>query len=481
MGFFDLFKRESEGEESKPTLFEEVFGYASDNVTIEDALEIPIVNACVSRVSDVIASTEVRLYKKTDKGREEVPNDVRVKLLNTKVDNGLINSFELKKLIVRDYFLKGQCYFYVKREGNKVQDIAYLDNVSISNNSDPFNKLYTIHAYDKTLRPHDVLRITRNSKDGMKGKSIIDETGLHFLLIVKTMERLLTDAKRGFLPKGMFRMEKNVRDLDKVREDVRNMLSDKNSGYIFLNSAITYEPFEKKKDAEDEAKANTSELNKIASMFGVPVSIINGGANEEDKFNFINFTILPLLSTIEASLNRDLLLEREQDKYYFAFDTKELLKGNLKERFEAYQIAIKNNIMSMDEVRDIENLPRLNFGFYKFNIADAMYYRDDDKDINMLLNVNTNTAIDINRVLETTSEDGIMNFNPNHKDSVLNQQQGNSETQEGEQIKEDDEQTDKDDGQVKETSEEEKEPTDKTEKDKKKKTRPKQDKKRLIQ
>ena len=208
------------------------------------------------------------------------------------------------------------------------------------------------------------------------------------------------------------------------------MLSDKNSGYIFLNSSISYEPLEKKKDAENEAKANASELNKIASMFGVPVSIISGGANEEDKFNFINFTILPLLSNIEASLNRDLLLEREQDKYYFAFDTKELLKGNLKERFEAYQIAIKNNIMSMDEVRDIENLPRLNFGFYKFNIADAMYYRDDDKDINMLLNVNTNTAIDINRVLDTTNETGIMNFNPKHKDSVLNSEENKPESEE---------------------------------------------------
>ena len=425
MGIFSWFTRDNKEEEGKEkiTLFEEVFGYASDKVTIDDALQIPIVNACVSRVSDVIASTDLRLYKKTNKGREEVENDNRVKILNTKVDNGLINSFELKKLIVRDYFLKGHCYFYVKKNGNKVEDIAYLDNVSISSNSDPFNKLYTIHSFDKTLRPHQVLRITRNTKDGMRGRSIIDESGLHFLLILKTMERLLTDAKRGFLPKGMFKMDKNIRDLDAVRSDIKKMLDDKNSGFIFLNSAINYEPLEKKKDAENEAKANASELNKIAAMFGVPVSIINGGANEEDKFNFINFTILPLLATIEASLNRDLLLEREQGKYYFAFDTKELLKGNLKERFEAYQIAIKNNIMSMDEVRDLENMPRLNFGFYKFNIADAMYYRDDEKDINMLLNINTNTAIDINKVLDTTNETGIMNFNPNHKDSVLNQEQ----------------------------------------------------------
>ncbi|MDB6212432.1 phage portal protein [Gemella haemolysans] len=419
MGIFgNLFTREVK--ETKPALFEEVFGVASDRVTIDDALEIPIVNACVSRVSDVIASTDLKLYKKTDKGREEVENDSRVKLLNTRVDNGSINSFELKKLMVRDYFLKGHCYFYIKRKGNTVEDIAYLENVAINHNHDPFNKVYTILAYDRTLRPYETLRITRNSKNGIKGKSIIEETGLHFLLIIKTMERLLMDAKRGFLPKGMFKMEKNIKDLDRIRDDIKRMLNDNNSGYIFMNSAIQYEPLEKKKDVENEAKANTSELNKIAAMFGVPVSIINGGANEEDKFNFINFTILPLLANIESSLNRDLLTEREQGKYYFAFDTKELLKGNLKERFEAYQLAIKNNIMSMDEVRDLENMPRLNFGFYKFNIADAMYYRDDDNDTNMLVNVNTNTAIDLNQVLNTKSENGVMDFNPNHSKSVLN-------------------------------------------------------------
>ena len=266
------------------------------------------------------------------------------------------------------------------------------------------------------------------------------------------------DAKRGFLPKGMFKMEKNIKDLDRIRDDIKKMLSDNNSGYIFMNSAIQYEPLEKKKDVENEAKANTSELNKIAAMFGVPVSIINGGANEEDKFNFINFTILPLLANIESSLNRDLLTEREQGKYYFAFDTKELLKGNLKERFEAYQLAIKNNIMSMDEVRDLENMPRLNFGFYKFNIADAMYYRDDDNDTNMLVNVNTNTAIDLNQVLNTKSESGVMDFNPNHSKSVLN----NNSNAAGE-----------------EPAQEETEDTQEEVDDKKSKTRPEQDDKRL--
>lgn len=411
MGFFDFFKtRDSVVSEQSDegASFEEVFGLVSDRVSVSDALEIPIVNACISRISDVIASTDLKMYEITDEGRVEIFDDPRVKLINTKLDNGSLNNFEFKKLIVRDYFLKGHCFFYIDRKGNFIKDIKYLDNVFVSYNNNVFDKRFDVVCGDRKLKLYDTLRITRNSNNGVKGVSIIEESGLHFLMILKTMERLLIDAKRGFLPKGMFKMEKNIKNIDALRRDVKKMLSDNNSGYIFLNNGISYEPLDKNRDAENEAKANASELNKIASMFGVPVSIINGGANEDDKFNFINFTILPLLSTIEASLNRDLLLEKEQGRYYFAFDIKDLLKGNMKERFEAYQLAIKNNIMSMDEVRDLENMPRLNFGFYKFNIADAMYYKDDDKDINMLINVNTNTAIDLNKVLDSEFGDGVL-------------------------------------------------------------------------
>lgn len=387
-------------------LFNEVFGVAKNNVSPNDALGIPIVNACISRISDIVASTDVKLYRKTDKGIKQVIDDNRVKLLNTKIDNGTLNGFEFRKVIVRDYFLKGDSYFYIKRKGNDVIDLVYLDNVSVSTNQDRLNKLYSIFFDGKVLRPYQILRFTRNSDNGVTGKSIVEESGLQFLVILKTMERMLMDVKRGFLPKGFFKLERNIGDLSKVTEDIKKILSDENAGYMIFNKGVEFESLEKKKDVEKEAKANTSEINRIASLFGVPVPIISGGANEEDKFNFVNFTILPLLANIEASLNRDLLTEKEQGEYYFAFETKELLKGNIYERFKAYEVAIKNNIMSMDEVRDFENMERLNFGFYKMNIADAFYYPDK----NVLVNVNSSVALDLDNVEITNN---IADFNGN--------------------------------------------------------------------
>lgn len=403
-------------------LMNQIFGIAEDNVTPKDVLEIPIVNACLTRISHIVASSEIKMYEKTSKGIKQIKNDVRVQMLNTSIDNGTMNSFEFKKTLVQDYYLKGHSYFYIKRKGNKVKDIVYLPEVSVTYNSDIFNKHYKVMAQTKELKLYETLRVTRNTSNGVTGTSIVKESNLHFLLTLKTMERMLLDVKRGFLPKGFFKTDASVKRIDKIREDVNNIINDIGTGYMILNRGIDFEPLDKKKDVEKEVKANTQELNKIASMFGIPISIITGGASEEDKYNFINFTILPLFATIEASLNRDLLLENEKDKYYFSFETRKLLKGNMYERYKAYEIAIKNNTLSMDEVRDLENMERLNFNFYKMNIADAFYYPDKQ----LLVNVNSGVALDLDNVQVTTSvEDVKTNQNATIKeDKKLNEKGG---------------------------------------------------------
>jgi hypothetical protein len=47
--------------------------------------------------------------------------------------------------------------------------------------------------------------------------------------------------------------------------------------------------------------------------------------------------------------------EKEKAEYYFAPDTKELLKGSLKERYDAYRIAITTGFKTRNEIRYMED------------------------------------------------------------------------------------------------------------------------------
>ena len=92
---------------------------------------------------------------------------------------------------------------------------------------------------------------------------------------------------------------------------------------------------------------------------GVPPSLfsVNGQANEDDFTKFVKMAVLPILKNIETALNKDLLLETEKGSFYFEFDTKEILKAEIDKRYAAYQTAIKNNILTINETRELENKP----------------------------------------------------------------------------------------------------------------------------
>ena len=77
--------------------------------------------------------------------------------------------------------------------------------------------------------------------------------------------------------------------------------------------------------------------------------------------------------TQETALDSVLLLESEKaDGYYWAFDTKELTRGSMKERYEAYEIAVRNHILQVDEVRREEDYEPLGFNFVTLGLSDVL-------------------------------------------------------------------------------------------------------------
>ena len=85
---------------------------------------------------------------------------------------------------------------------------------------------------------------------------------------------------------------------------------------------------------------------------------------------------IPLMTVIQCALNRDMLRESEkhaEHPLYWAFDTKELLKGDMKTRFDAYKVALESNFMQIDEVRYQEDLAPLGLSWIRLGLQDVLY------------------------------------------------------------------------------------------------------------
>ena len=74
---------------------------------------------------------------------------------------------------------------------------------------------------------------------------------------------------------------------------------------------------------------------------------------------FVMHTLMPWLVRIEQAMIKDLLVEEEQNELFPKFNVDGLMRGDYKSRMEGYAIAINNGIMSVNDVRRLENLDPL--------------------------------------------------------------------------------------------------------------------------
>lgn len=383
-------------------------GILKDTITKKEALNIPSVSACVEMISNTVSILPIKLYKESNGKIEEVI-DERVALLNDDTKDTL-DGFQFKKAIVEDYLLNGAGYAYIERERNKIKGLYYVDNKSlgISINSDSIFKSYDILVDGVTYKDYEFLKVIRKTKDGITGKGIIRENDLALATAYNSLvfENILVKTggnKKGFL-KAQGKLTKEA--ITELKSAWDNMYKNNTENVIILNNGLD---FQEASNTSVEMQLNENKktnFTSICTIFNVAPSLLEGKATDIEYNNFIKIAILPILKAIETALNKDLLLPSEKGSFYFAFDTKDLLKGDIEKRFKAYEIATRNGIMQVDEVRYMEDLEPLGLEFIKLGLQDVLY-NPKTKEI---YTPNTNKSVNIDNPKESV-EGGEINEN----------------------------------------------------------------------
>ena len=343
-----------------------------EEIDEKKALNIPAVARCVNLICETVSMIPVKLYKEEiiDGKRKtvEVPEDARCSLLNEDTKDAL-DGTQFKKAMVRDYLLNGNAYAYINKRRNTVKSLNYVDcsNILITKNVDPIFKDYNISVQGQTYKPFEFLKIMKSTKDGARGVGIIEENNELLKVAYTTLkfeQNLVSTGgnKKGFI-NAKNRLTKEAIDALKAAWD--KFYSNNEEKMIILNDGLTFQEASNT-SVEMQLNENKNSINNsILDIFGVPTAW-----NWE---TFIKTAIMPILKTIECALNRDLLLEKEKKSLYFAFDTKEIIKGDIKTRFEAYKTALDSNLMQIDEVRYLEDLEPLGLNFIKLGLQDVLF------------------------------------------------------------------------------------------------------------
>lgn len=348
----------------------------NENITREQALEIPSISGAISLIAGVVSCLPVKLYMQDGDKVREVKNDGRLKLLNHDTQDTL-TATQFWRAMLEDYYLGKGAYAYINRSYLSVKSLHYIENsyIGILKNSDPVFKDYMIAVNGDAKEPFEFFKILRNTKDGMTGIPIQEEKKTLFSIAYHTMKYENTLVRKGGNKKGFLTSETQLAGdaITLLREAFRNLYSNNTETVVVLNKGMEFKESSNscvEMQLNENKETNSVELSMLVN---VPNSMLRGNATPQDKANFVDYCIVPLLNDIEASLDRDLLAEDEKATMYFAFDTKELTRGNILDRYKAYELAYRNNFMQVDEIREKEDLQPLGFDFIKLGLDTVLY------------------------------------------------------------------------------------------------------------
>lgn len=362
-------------------------------VTKTEVLNIPAVAAGVEFISSTVAAIPIKLYAKDEKGnKHEIIDDYRLNLLNAETGD-LLDSGQMKKSAAIDYLLDGAGYIFVNWRGNKIESLNYIEHsqVSVVKNEDPIFKVAQFLVAGKNYEDYKILRICRETADGVTGKGVIEKHGVLFRGMFNSLkyevESLATGTKKGFL-KSESKLAPDM--IVQLKNAWQQLFKSSTSDTMILNKGISFEGVSSTAAELQQNENKITNTSDVYSIFGINDDLFSVSTSSKDAYiNSIKTAVFPVISAMETAFNKFLLLETEKNNKFFVFDTKAIMKGDILNRFKAYEVASKEGFLTMDEIRREENYAPLGVDKIKLSLGTVFYSPETGE----IININTNSIM----------------------------------------------------------------------------------------
>ena len=357
-----------------------------EDIDAKKALTIPAVASAVNRIAGLVAVLPIKLYKtetiKPEKDGDlekikthELKDDARVFYLN--VDSGdTLDQFAIKRNITKDYLLEKGAFLYINKKTRTSKSVGDIDGlryvppnkVSASvNDVDPMNRngLYLVNG--KQYEQFDFVAVLRDTDDGFLGIPLTKQINDVLNTAVSNILYEMGVVKKGGTKKGFLQSEKELTTeaMNKLKKAWRELYSNTSDNVIVLNKGLTFqEASDNSVDLQIDQRKKTL-FKEINDVFGI----------HSDKFDEVfRDAVLPVLEAIESALNKNLLTEDEKKNHYFSFDKREVLKASLEARYKSYKIASEIGVITKNEIRDAEDLERIDgMDVVSMGLGDVIY------------------------------------------------------------------------------------------------------------
>jgi HK97 family phage portal protein len=275
--------------------------------------------------------------------------------------------------------LRGNHYSKLSFDRNgRVNEIRILhpDNVIPYIYEDKLYYRVTIDEQGRSyvLLPNEIIHLKLFGEDGIIGKSPLSYARETVGMALAANDYAAAMYENGGGVRGVIErapMNMTGPQMDQLRNEFVKIMRDyRTSGSIGVLrgetkfTQIALSP----KDAQFIESANLS-TKDIARFFGVPLHLIGdlerstNNNIEHQSIEFVMHTVRPLVKNWESELNRKVLRKSDRSSMFFRFNIDSLMRGDTAARAQYYQTMTNIGAMSLDEVRNMENLNPIADGY----------------------------------------------------------------------------------------------------------------------
>ena len=338
----------------------------------DKALTLTAVWCAIRLLAESVSSLPISVYTKQANGDKlEDTKSPIYKLVKFK-PNYYQNKITFFEFIMLSICTEGNSYVQIVRNnsGTPVQLIC-LDPSSVTvvvNNNELF---YQVDG-GSVLDSSDMLHFKTITDDGVTGLSPIDQCAKALNWGVSLEEFGSTFFSNGAKPSSILQTDRALSDtaLQRLKTSFNNNYSKlKNSNStIVLEEGLTFKPISISPEQAQFLSSRQFSIEEVARIFNCPPHMLKDLSKssfnniEMQSQEFVTYTLMPYITRIEQEMNLKLFRTNELGKTFVEFNVNGLLRGDVKSRTEAYKTGITNGYMSINEVRQKENLNSIDGG-----------------------------------------------------------------------------------------------------------------------
>lgn len=341
-------------------------------VTVDRAMQLSAVSACVRLLAESIASLPLNVYRRrADGGRTRVTNIPEYRLLHDE-PNPLMTSFVWRETTAAHLLLWGNSFSVIQR-GDGATPTALLpllpQHVRVLKQS---NGELAYHVsglgMNQVINQADMLHIPGLAFDGMVGMSPIKYAAQSIGLGLAAEAYGAgffgnSSIPSGFITTSMKLTPEQARAIG--QRWAENYGASRSQGTAVLDNGTEFKRVTIPPEEAQFIETRKFQLADIARWYRVPPHMI--GDLERSTFSniehqglqFVTHTLRPWLVRLEQEITRKLFpssTEGQPSELYVEFNVEGLLRGDVKSRYEAYAIGRQWGWLSTNDIRGRENL-----------------------------------------------------------------------------------------------------------------------------